>query len=149
VEWSDRLFTPAQKQWLLEQLESIPRDDWCIVMSHTFYYCSGGYIQGWAWYDNQQTIETLSPIFEEYDVDIVMSGHKHQAEVLQMNGVTYMVLGCFGGPQDPERTYISPASIWYKQGAYAFADVTIDSGEATIIIRDFDYNNLFETVINR
>jgi predicted MPP superfamily phosphohydrolase len=149
VEWSAELYTAAQQLWLQEQLKSIPPDDWCIVMNHTFYYCSGGYIDGWEWYDNELTIATLTPLFEEYDVDIVMSGHKHQAELLQMNGVTYLVLGCFGGPQDPERTYISPASVWYQQGAYAFADITVEAEEASIVIRDADHNSIFQTIVQR
>lgn len=149
VEWGTGMFTSLQKQWLLEQLKDIPRDDWCIVMSHSFYYCSGCYRQGWEWYDNRQTIDEICPIFEEYDVDIVMSGHKHQAELLQKNGITYLVLGCFGGVQDPERIYISPASVWYQQGAYAFADITIDGNEATVTIRNYDYSNIFQTIINR
>jgi predicted MPP superfamily phosphohydrolase len=149
VEWGTELFTPAQHQWLLEQLKSIPREDWCIVMSHTFYYCSGGYIDGWEWYDNQQTIAEMTPLFEQYDVDLVLSAHKHQAELLQKNGVTYLVVGCFGGQPDPERTYTSPASIWYKQGAYAFADITVKENEAYINFRDADNNSLFEYIVER
>jgi hypothetical protein len=149
VEWSTGTFTSTQKQWLLEQLQDIPRDDWCIVMSHTFYYCSGGYLKGWEWYDNRQIIDEICPIFEEYDVDIVMSAHKHQAELLQMNNVTYLVLGCFGGVQDPERTYVSPASVWYQQGAYAFADITVNGDSSDIIFRDAGNNNIFQITISR
>ena len=149
VEWSDGLFTPCQRQWLLEQLEDIPAEDWCIVMSHTFYYCSGAHMDGWKWYDNDYTIDSLTPIFEEYDVDIVMSGHKHQAEVLQVNDVTYLVLGCFGSPPDPERLYISPGSVWYQQGFYGFADIAVNEDEALITIRDSGNNDVFQTVVQR
>ena len=149
VEWSAGLFTQAQRQWLLAQLENIPPDDWCIVMSHTFHYCSGAYMDGWKWYDNEQTIAALTPIFEEYDVDIVMSGHKHQAEILQVNDVTYLVLGCFGGHPDPERIYISPGSIWYRQGLYGFADITVSEEEALITIRDSDNSEVFQTIVHR
>jgi predicted MPP superfamily phosphohydrolase len=149
VEWSEGLFTPCQRQWLLEQLEDIPAEDWCIVMSHAFYYCSGAYIDGWAWYDNEQTITSLTPIFEQYDVDIVMSGHKHQAEVLQVNDVTYVVLGCFGSPPDPEREYISAGSVWYGQGFYGFADIAVDENEALITIRDSDNTSVFQTAVQR
>jgi predicted MPP superfamily phosphohydrolase len=149
VEWSDGLFTTCQRQWLLEQLEDIPAEDWCIVMSHTFYYCSGDQMDGWKWYDNDYTIDSLAPIFEEYDVDIVMSGHKHQAEVLQVNDVTYLVLGCFGTSQDPERIYISPGSVWYRQGFYGFTDIVVDENDALITIRDSDNSAVFQTVVQR
>jgi acid phosphatase type 7 len=149
VEWSDGLFTPCQRQWLLEQLEDIPSEDWCIVMSHTFYYCSGAHMDGWKWYDNEQTITSLVPVFEEYDVDIVMSGHKHQAEVLQVNDVTYLVLGCFGSPPDPEREYLSQGSTWYRQGFYGFADIAVNENEALITIRDSDNTGVFQKVVQR
>jgi len=147
IEWDLRLYTPEQEAWLLEQLESIPPDDWCIVMSHTFYYCSGSYQDGWAWYDNRETIEKLTPLFEKYNVDLALSGHKHHSELLQKNGVTYIVVGSFGGPPDPEREYVSPASVWYRAGVYDFVDVTIDGSIATIVFRDHDDNELFGTTI--
>jgi predicted MPP superfamily phosphohydrolase len=149
VEWSAGLFTDSQRQWLLEQLQDIPAADWCIVMSHTFYYCSGAFMDGWQWYDNEQTITALTPIFQEYDVDIVISAHKHQAEVLQVNDVTYLILGCFGGEPDPERIYISPGSVWYRQGFYGFADIRIDRDEALITIRDADDKDVFHTTVQR
>jgi 3',5'-cyclic AMP phosphodiesterase CpdA len=149
IEWDLRLYTPEQQAWLLEQLESISPDDWCIVMSHTFYYCSGSYQDGWAWYDNHQTIDKLTPLFEKYNVDLVLSGHKHQSELLQKNGVTYVVVGSFGGPPDSEREYISPASVWYRAGVYAFVDVMIDGDIATIVFRDYGDRELFRTTINR
>jgi len=149
MEWDSRLFTPEQEAWLIKQLESIPPDDWCIVMSHTFYYCSGSRQNGWDWYDNRQTIEKLSPLFERYHVDLVLSGHKHQSELLQKNGVTYVVVGSFGGLPDGEREYISPASIWYRAGVYGFADVTINGDIASIVFRDYNDSELFKTTINR
>jgi 3',5'-cyclic AMP phosphodiesterase CpdA len=150
VEWELQTYTKDQKQWLVQQLSEIPKDDWCIVVSHTFYYSSGSFRDGWAWYDNQATIRELTPLFEDYGVDLVLSGHKHDAEVLQKNGVTYVVLGAFGGPPDPERTYVSPASLWYKQGVYAFADVTIEnSTTAEIRIMDSEYAELYRTTIRQ
>ncbi|MFH1222565.1 MAG: metallophosphoesterase [Candidatus Micrarchaeota archaeon] len=147
VEWQLQTYTPEQKQWLQQQLASIPKSDWCIVMSHTFYYSSGSFVDGWAWYDNQATISELTPLFENSSVDLVLSGHKHHSEVLQKNNITYVVLGAFGGPPDAERQYVSPASIWYAQGKYAFADVTIHGDNATLVIRDPGYAELFKTEI--
>jgi UDP-2,3-diacylglucosamine pyrophosphatase LpxH len=138
VEWSAESFDTRQAKWLEEQLRSIPANDWKIVMSHGFYYASGSYDNGWQWYDNPETINALTPLFEKYGVDMVFSGHAHQLEMLQKNGVSYVVCGGFGGMPDEGRTYISPASLWYASGRYAFVEVTVNAGEARIIFRDPD-----------
>ena len=62
-----------------QQLASIPKDDWKIVVGHGFYYASGSITDGWKWYDNPETINKLTPLFEKYGVDMVFSGHDHQA----------------------------------------------------------------------
>ena len=150
VEWGLEEYTPEQKQWLEAQLAEIPKDDWCIVMSHTFYYSSGSVMEGWAWYDNKEAIDELVPLFERSGVDMVFSGHKHDAEVLQKNGITYVVMGAFGGHPNPEREYVSPASIWYKQGAYAFADVVIvNSTDAELRVMNSNYSELYHTTIHQ
>jgi acid phosphatase type 7 len=91
MEWSAEAFTPAQAAWLEKQLSTIPANDWCIVMSHCFYYSSGGYWGLWTWYDDKDTISKLTPLFEKYGVDLVISGHNHLLELLQKNGVTYAI----------------------------------------------------------
>lgn len=142
LEWSAESYTAAQNEWLEKQLASIPPEDWTIVMSHGYYYSSGTIDYGWQCWDNQETIQRITPLFEKYDVDLVVSGHNHLLEVLQESEVTYFICGAFGGPPLPERTYTSPQSIWYKQGAYAFMDVTIDAQAAKIVFRDPDYNEI-------
>jgi hypothetical protein len=69
-------------------------------------------------------------------VDIVLSGHLHQLELLQHAGVTYVIAGGLGGVLDQERTYVSPASLWYLSGNYGFADVSVSGNEATIKFRN-------------
>ena len=70
---------------------------------------------------------------------MVLCGHNHQMEFLQHNGVTYATVGAFGGYPDPERTYTSPASLWYKSGAAGFLDITIENNNSTITFRNPDY----------
>jgi|WetSurMetagenome_2_1015567.scaffolds.fasta_scaffold34450_2 acid phosphatase type 7 len=132
LEWSAEAFTPAQQAWLEAELQSIPAEDWTVVLNHGFYYGSGSVTRGWAWWDNQETIGLITPLFEKYDVDLVFSGHAHQMELLEHNGVTYVIAGAFGGIPDPEREYISPASLWYASGQYGFVDVAIAADQAAI-----------------
>ncbi len=149
LEWSAENFNTAQSQWLETQLASIPKDDWKIVIGHGFYYASGSITDGWKWYENPETINKLTPIFDKYGVDMVFSGHDHQLELLQKSGVSYVICGAFGGLPDPERQYISPESVWYANGDYAFMDVTINGADANLIFRDSDGKVLNSFVITK
>jgi len=149
LEWSAESFTVEQSAWLEKQLASIPKDDWTIIMGHGFYYASGSIVNGWKWYDNPETIDKLTPLFEKYGVDMVFSGHDHQLELLQKSGVTYVICGAFGGAPDPERQYISPASIWYASDSYAFVDVIINGSDANLVFRDPDGNAINSFVITK
>ncbi len=117
------------------------------MVSHGFYYASGSFDDGWQWYDNPETIDALTPLFEKYGVDLVLSGHDHQMELLQHNGVTYASCGAFGGLPDAMRTYTSPVSLWYLNGTYGFADITINGNQGTIVFRDSDYRSASELLI--
>ena len=147
LEWSAESFNTAQSQWLEEQLASIPKDDWKIVVGHGFYYASGTLVDGWKWYENPETINKLTPIFDKYGVNLVFSGHDHQLELLQKSGVTYVVCGTFGGILDQERQYVSPESVWYSNKDYAFVDVTINGSDANLIFRDAEGKEINSFVI--
>ncbi|MBN1689559.1 MAG: metallophosphoesterase [Dehalococcoidia bacterium] len=149
LEWGIDSYTPEQEAWLEGQLLTIPADDWCIVMSHCYYYSSGGVWDMWHWYDDKGMIEKLVPLFEKYDVDLVFSGHNHLLELLQKNNVTYVICGAFGGLPDPERSYVSPASVWYKGNQQAFVDTTIAQDAATLVFRDPEHNEVKSFTISR
>jgi UDP-2,3-diacylglucosamine pyrophosphatase LpxH len=149
LEWSAESFTSAQAAWLETQLQSIPVDDWKIVMSHAFYYASGLEENGWKWYDNPETIEKLTPLFKEYGVDLVFSGHNHRLELLHNSGVVYAVCAPFGGLSDPAATYISASSIWNGTGGCGFVDITLNGEQCTLIFRNPQYEVLKTYVFNR
>ena len=149
LEWSSESFNAEQSKWLEQQLASIPKDDWTIVMGHGFYYASGSVVAGWKWYDNPETINKLTPLFEKYNVDLVFSGHAHQAELLQKSGVTYVICGTFGGALDDNRTYTSPESIWYSNKDFAFVDVTINGSDGNLIFRDPDGKAIESIVVQK
>lgn len=136
IEWCTQTYTPEQARWLQAELASIPRQDWCIVLTHTFFYCSGLRKHGWDWSDNTKLIAKICPLFERYGVDLVMSGHSHQAEILQKNGVTYVVMGTFGGPLGKPALKTSTASLWYKPQQHAFAEVILKEKTGILNVRD-------------
>ena len=149
LEWSAESFTPAQAAWLETQLMSIPVDDWKIVMSHGFYYASGLEMNGWNWYDNAETIDKLTPLFNKYKVDLVLSGHKHSPELLQNSGIVYAICGPFGGLPDPASTYISPSSIWEKSGGDGFIDATLSGEQCDLIFRNYNFEVLKTYTFNK
>jgi predicted MPP superfamily phosphohydrolase len=151
LEYGLLLYTPEQEAWLKKQLAAIPRTDWCVVMCHTFFYCSGEHKDGWDWFDNKPLIDRISPLFEQYGVDLVLSGHQHQSEVLRKNGVTYGVFGSFGGKLDEGRTFTSPASVWYQDKQHCFAEIDFDNAKSgRLLVHDDNNKVIFETaLINR
>ncbi|MEW6143039.1 MAG: metallophosphoesterase [Chloroflexota bacterium] len=147
-EWNDDSIPPERKTWLERELRSIPPSDWTVVISHAYYYASGG-VYGWyPWYDDETAIRELVPLFEKYDVDLVFSGHNHQLELLQKNKITYVICGAFGGIPDPPATYTSPASVWYAGGQYGFVEATLGD-RAELIFRDADSRALKTFIIER
>ncbi|MBU0493353.1 MAG: metallophosphoesterase [Chloroflexi bacterium] len=134
--WGVDMFTPQQKEWFIRQLESIPATDWVIVMMHSMVYSSGIKLEGIPWYDPADMIREVAPLLEQYQVDLVLSGHNHHLEFLQHNGVSYVVVGGLGGPLDPAPEYRSPASLWYRDGTFGFADVTVRPERIDLEFRD-------------
>jgi len=149
VEWSAESFSEQQEQWLRAQLESIPADEWKIVLGHGYYYASGLRIHGWGWYDNPETIERIVPVFENYGVDLVFSGHNHRLELLKNNGIVYAVGAPFGGSPDLPVEYLSPASLWDGTGERGFIDVTIEGDECTLVFRSHEASVLKQYTFTR
>jgi acid phosphatase type 7 len=149
LEWSAESFNATQSEWLDKQLASIPAGDWKIVVGHGFYYASGSITDGWKWYDNPETINKLTPLFEKYGVDMVFSGHDHQLELLQKSGISYVICGSLGGLPDSERQYVSPESVWYSNSGYAFVDVTINGANANLVFRDPDSKEIYSFVATK
>jgi len=149
VEWSAESFSEEQEQWLRVQLGSIPQDEWKIVVSHGYYFASGLRLHGWGWYDNPETIEQIVPVFEEYGVDMVFSGHNHRLELLENNGIVYAVGAPFGGSPDAPAEYTSPASLWNGTGERGFIDVSIDGYECRLVFRNHEASVLKEYAFTR
>ena len=117
--WGPEGFGKKERAWLTRQLESIPADDFIVVLSHCFFY-SSGYIDegtGKAWYDHEEMLREIAPLIEG-KVDLVVSGHNHYMEWLEADGTAWAVVGVLGGIPDPEPSYVSPQSVWFKQGTF-------------------------------
>ncbi|HPF17473.1 MAG TPA: metallophosphoesterase [Thermotogota bacterium] len=147
--WGIEDFSVKQKQWLQTQLESIPKQDWTVVLTHAFLYASGYNYRGVLWADNTKAIDELVPMFESYGVDMVFSGHNHQMEHLSTNGIDYFIAGAFGCHLDPEREFTSEGSIWYDNQHHGYVDLTIGATTATVTFLDVDNQHLYTHVVEK
>jgi predicted phosphodiesterase len=85
----------SQYAWLVEELQSEETTSaaWQIVFFHHPVFSSG--VEYFAAGDME---ELFPPLFEQYGVDIVFSGHEHNYERSEKNGVIYVVTGGGGAP---------------------------------------------------
>lgn len=137
--WSAKEIDKKREQWLIKQLEEIPQEETVIVLSHA-YYVSSGYVDkeyGKDWFDNPYAIENICPIFEKYNVDLVISGHNHLMEILEKNGVTYAIIGTMGGKLDPLE-HLSEYSVWVKNYVFGHLSLEFKSNE---ILMEFINSN--------
>ena len=136
--WGTENFGARQRAWLERTLKKADRTKPIIALSHSFFYASGYDDPAFdkPWYDHYQNIPAVTPLFEQYGVDLVVSGHNHYQEYLEHKGVRYAVIGTMGGILDPEPTYISPASKWRAVGVFGRLDVDIYAAEVVLSYRD-------------
>lgn len=97
--WTDAAGT--QLRWLKTELAStaFTSAKWQIVfMHHPAYSCTAPGVPEVPIRQKIQSI--LVPLFEQYKVDLVQSGHRHNYERSLRNGITYIVSGGGGGLLD-------------------------------------------------
>jgi hypothetical protein len=140
--WGVESFSAEQRAWFVKQMESIPSDDWTIVMMHSMVYSSGSVFGGYAWYNPVEMVQQVAPLLEKYKVDLVVSGHNHHIEFLQKNGVSYAIVGSLGGALGPEASHKSPASVWYLPKQYGFLDATVRPDTIELHFRDLNGSEL-------
>ncbi|MCB9478028.1 MAG: metallophosphoesterase family protein, partial [Deltaproteobacteria bacterium] len=131
------LYYPGSHQyrWLIEQLESdaAADADWVIVYAHHPPYC-----EGWEGYDGEWMVrQFLVPVFEDYGIDFYFSGHTHDYERGNLNGVNYIISGGGGGSLDDVqvRDY-EHVTVW--AGVHHFTGVTVDGKTLTLKAYDLD-----------
>ncbi|UCG93255.1 MAG: metallophosphoesterase [candidate division WOR-3 bacterium] len=109
-----------QRDWLIDDLIAASSDttiDWIFAIFHHPPYSSGNH-------GSQLDVrDAWCPLFEQYGVDIVFSGHDHNYErTIPINGVVYIVTGGGGAPLHSVGT-----SAWtaYSEETYHFCLIRI------------------------
>ncbi|HOX91342.1 MAG TPA: metallophosphoesterase [Spirochaetales bacterium] len=128
--WGPEGFSAKDKTWLVAQLDSIPKEDYTVVLSHCYFWASGykDAETGMEWYDHPDMIQQLSPLLEG-KADLVVSGHNHFMEWLQSPGTAWAVVGAMGGVPDKEPDYRSQYSRWFMREVFGALELTLtDSG---------------------
>ena len=138
--WDDVEFTKTQEKWLIKQLEEIPQDETVIVISHCYVTGSGYYDTSAKknWGDIPTVIDRLCPILEKYNVDLHLGGHNHFFELLEKDGIDYLILGAMGGKLDEDLIYSSPYSKWLDNKDFGWVDMKVykNNLELTIFKND-------------
>jgi predicted phosphodiesterase len=103
-------FSPDSEQYAwLEKTLAANSPPWLFVFFHIPPYSSSTDAS------EQRVRDTLTPLFEQYGVDVVFNGHHHNYERNEANGVTYIVTGGGGGPlavmEDQEPTQAAFAMV--------------------------------------
>ena len=87
-------FGPGSEQYVwLEETLGANTQPWLFVYFHIPPYSS---LSEEA--EEIEVRETLTPLFEQYGVDVVFTGHHHNYQRSVVNGVTYIVTGGGGAP---------------------------------------------------
>ncbi len=117
-----RDFTQGSEQynWLQNDLQSIDENiDHRIVYFHKPAYNSTGY-HG----PDLQVRHTLEPLFIQYKVDLVFSGHNHHYERSLANGITYITTGGLGAWLKDFNPGSNPWSV-YAEKSIHYCRVTV------------------------
>jgi hypothetical protein len=82
----------AQYNWLVNDLAATSKK-WKIVVLHEPGWTAGGS------HGNNTTVQNvLQPLFEQYQVAVVMGGHNHYYARAAVNGIQHLTIGTGGAP---------------------------------------------------
>jgi predicted phosphodiesterase len=116
--------SPEQYAWLTNELARPETQNamFRVVCFHKLPYANlwnGGGYDGETWVRNDWV-----PLFQQYNVDVVINGHAHNYNRGNTNGVTYTVVGGGGGGLDTERVAYWPLfTVEYSFYHYALMEI--------------------------
>ncbi len=136
----------AQYQWLESELQSVSAQDTVAVVFHYSPYSTGKHSE-----DEKNLRQSIVPLFERHDVDVVFTGHDHNYERSEVNGITYVVTGGGGAPlrdQDPARVGSYRSSLLYVK-AYHFCVIYRSGGKVMVDVwsKDAELIDQFEVPV--
>ncbi|UCD18157.1 MAG: metallophosphoesterase [Candidatus Zixiibacteriota bacterium] len=122
-----------QYQWLQADLAGADDSiDFIAAVFHHPPYSTGPHIE-----DEVGLRDTLVPLFEQYGVDIVFTGHDHDYERSLCGGIYYIVTGGGGAPLRDQARQHPCSELFIKQ--YHFCRLSMIDGR--LIVRIYNINN--------
>lgn len=135
---SDTDRTPAQLRWLADELAS-DASRYAELRVVTFHKppFSNRWHSSKSTYDGERWVRLhLVPLFERYQVDLVVAGHAHAYQRRDLGGVRYVVVGGAGGALDRYKTGRWPMTVDYVGHHYAVMEVS--DRRLSWVARDFE-----------
>ncbi len=135
-----------QYQWLESQLQSVSADSTVAVVFHYPPYSTGQHNA-----DEKGLRQSIVPLFEAHDVDVVFTGHDHNYERSEVNGVPYVVTGGGGAPlrdQDAAKVGSYDSSVFYAK-AHHFCIIYRNGGRVMVDVwsKDVELIDQFEVPV--
>ncbi|MGI9173971.1 MAG: metallophosphoesterase [Rhodothermales bacterium] len=134
-----------QQDFLLTALTDSLRQSaqWTFVYAH-----HPPYSEYWTdYYGEKDVQDQLVPVFEQYDVDMVLNGHTHSYERGEKEHVHYLVSGGGGGSLDDY--FVDYDHITFSDGVHHFTRIDVDGDELTVTATDQDGQRVDRFTINR
>jgi predicted phosphodiesterase len=138
--------TSEQYQWLDSELQSVSADSTVAVFFHYPPYSTGKHSE-----DEKNLRQSIVPLFEKHDVDVVFNGHDHNYERSEINGITYVVTGGGGAPlrdQDAGKVGSYDSSLLYVK-AHHFCVIYRNEGRVMVDVwsKDVELIDQFEVAV--
>ena len=86
--------------------------------------------------------ESIIPLFEKYNVEIVFNGHDHNYQKFYVNGIYYIVTGGGGGPLH-DQEHEDPNLLKFVK-VYHYCTLSVESNKLQIEVID-----IFSTIIDK
>jgi 3',5'-cyclic AMP phosphodiesterase CpdA len=132
-EWAE------QKSWMEEQLATVPRERWTICCSHHPLFTNG------AHGDNGALQTEWGPIFDRHHVDLVVAGHDHDLQHLEIRGRSESFLLVGGGGANV-RAMLKDNRGPFSRSIMGFAHLRLTPQRAvvTLVSKDGEVLHVFE-----
>ncbi len=124
----------VQFRWLESELQAAGVDSTVAAVFHYPPYSTGSH----GSYEELHT--HLVPLFETYDVDLVLNGHDHNYERSMVNGITYVVTGGGGAPLRDQAGSSTDSQVFVK--AYHFCVIYRDSDRLMVEVWNSDVERI-------
>lgn len=126
-------FDLTQRRWLADAL-SQSTQKWKIVYGHHPVYSYGAHGNTW------HLIAGLLPLLKKHKVDFYLSGHDHDKQVIERDGLVFLVSGAGAKTRSVKQGRYSK----FASSTYGFAHLSIEEDQAHVRYLDKDGEIQFE-----